>query len=149
MADTEYLIKPRPPIRAFVTAAVASIAGALLTVFAQQLDWGGILVAVGGLLLVAGVVLAIAGLVAMRRQQMVLRLTGTGYELSGSQGVASGDWDRVTRITQSEDGRRFTIFEGEDVRRHLVFSPGATTQVDQLLADLAQRLDHAKGYRDL
>ena len=43
---------------------------------------------------------------------------------------------------------RLRLFEGERAS-HLLFAPGARFDVPELLADLTERLDAAKGYRDL
>ena len=75
-------------------------------------------------------------------------LTDDGYELNLGGRAVSGTWAAVTRVTQSGDGRKLTIFEGDEVRRYLLFTPGATTQMEALLRDLTRRLDASKGYRD-
>lgn len=149
MEDTQHLIKPRPPVRAFAIAAVLSIVGAILLVFGLRNSLGVVLVILGALFLLLGVVLALTGITAMLRQRVTITLTEEGYELNSRHGVFQGEWEAVTRITQSKDGKHFTIHEGDEVRRHLIFAPGATLEVDEFLKDLAERLDHAKGYRDL
>lgn len=148
MAETHYVINARPPVRAFVIAAVLSLVGAALLVFALLQAAGWLLAALGVLLLLLGVGLLLAGFAAMGAQRMTLTLSEDGYLLSGRGGSESGTWAAVTRVTQSADGSHLTIFEGPDVRRHLLFAPGATTRIDELLADITRRLDHAKGYRD-
>lgn len=149
MADTSYVIKPQPPVRAFAIAAVLSLLGAGLVVAALVLTWHWVAIAVGVVVLAAGLVLLAAGTFSMRAREVTLTLSEDGYELASIAGVESGHWRDVTRVTQTLDRRQITIFEGDDVRRHLLFAPGAARPDERLIADLAARLDAAKGYRNL
>ena len=149
MADTSYVIKPQPPVRAFAIAAVLSLLGAALIVAALTLAWHWIAIVGGAVVLAAGLVLMAAGLLSMRAREVTLSLSDDGYELASIAGVESGHWRDVTRVTQTLDRRQITIFEGDDVRRHLLFAPGATRPDERLLSDLTARLDAAKGYRNL
>lgn len=149
MADTHYVIQARPPVRAFASAAVSSVVGAGLLVFSLLRSWGWLSATLGAIILALGLGLLLAGFAAMNAQRMTLTLTDDGYELAGRHGVDVGRWEAVTRVTQSLAGNHLTIFEGPNVRRHLLFSPGATTRLDDLLADITKRLDRAKGYRNL
>lgn len=149
MADTSYVIKPQPPVRAFAIAAVLSLLGAALIVAALVLTWHWIVIVGGVVVLVVGLALLAAGLFSMRAREVTLTLSDDGYELASIAGVESGHWRDVTRVTQTLDRRQITIFEGDDVRRHLLFAQGASLPTDTLLADLTARLDAAKGYRNL
>lgn len=149
MADTSYVIKPQPPVRAFAIAAVLSLLGAALIVAALAVAWHWIAVVAGAVVLAAGLGLLAAGLYSMRAREVTLTLSDDGYALASWRGVEEGRWRDVTRVTQSVDGMHLTIFEGDDVRRHLLFAPGATRPDERLLADLTARLDAAKGYRNL
>ena len=64
MAESIHVIKPQPPVRAFVTAAVADLVGAVVLVAALSQGWHVALVVVGALLLAAGV-----GLLVMAQSQ--------------------------------------------------------------------------------
>lgn len=146
MADTHYVIKPRPPVRAFGIAAVASLLGAGLVVLALVNVWHWVALALGVVVLVAGILLFVAGLLAAGRNRVQITFTDDGYTLLGDGGRESGEWAGVTRVTQADDGRHVTIHEGPDVRHHLIFAPGNDDQVAELLDDMTTRLDAAKGY---
>lgn len=149
MADSSlYLIKPRPPVRAFFIAAVTSVVGAALLVLALMLEWHWAVGVIGGVLIAAGVALVALAFVAPEKQKVRLTFTADGYTLEGPGSKESGWWEEVTRVTQSGDGRRVTIFSGDDVRHHLMFAPGSTVDMDRVLQDLSDRLDAAKGYRN-
>lgn len=146
MDDTHYVIKPRPPFRAFFIAAVATILGAALVVLTLVNAWHWVVLALGIIVLVAGLVLFLAGLAATGRGRVAITFTDDGYSLDGSAGSEGGRWETVTRVTQSDDGRHVTVHNGSDERHHLVFAPGNSGQVAELLEDMTKRLDVAKGY---
>ncbi|MCC2594519.1 hypothetical protein LKO27_14020 [Tessaracoccus sp. OS52] len=146
MSETHYLIKPRPPLRAYGIAAVGSLAGAVLLVLSLLNDWHWALLALGIVVLVAGIMLFVAGLAASGRNRVSITFNDDGYVLEGPRGRETGDWDLVTRVTQSDAGRHITIHEGPETRHHLVFAPGNDAQVADLLEDMTERLDAAKGY---
>ena len=51
MAESTYLIQPRPPVRAYLIAAIAALAGALLVVGALAQGWHVAVLVIGGVLL--------------------------------------------------------------------------------------------------
>lgn len=149
MQDTRYIITPRPPVRGLLIAAVLSVLGAGLLVASIALDWHPAAGIGGGVVLLLGIVLMLIGFVAMRSRRSELLFTSAGYELKGPGGVQKGSWKGVSKVTQSTTSRRLTIFNSKGRRTQLVFSPGAQAQFEQMLADMVERLDHAKGYRNL
>lgn len=146
MDDTHYVIRPRPPFRAFFIAAVATILGAGFVVLTLVNTWHFVVLALSILVLIAGILLFLAGLAAMGRGRVGITFTDDGYRLDGAAGNESGLWETVTRVTQTEDGRHITIHDGAEQRHHLSFAPGNTGQIAELLKDMTQRLDAAKGY---
>ena len=54
----------------------------------------------------------------------------------------------MTRISRTADGSLVTIHEGEDKRTRLQFRSDDNAQLDDVLAEMGNRLDAAKGYRD-
>lgn len=148
MADSSYVIKHRPPVRALLIAAVTSVVGAALLVLAMTYQWHVALSVTGGVLVAVGLLLFVLGLLAMNRGQATLTFTRDGYQLTTPQGTDGGNWADVTRVTQSGDGHRVTIFDGDEARHTLAFSPGSTAEIEKVLADLSARLDKAKGYRN-
>lgn len=146
MDDSHYVIRPRPPFRALFIAAGATIVGAGLVVLTLVNAWHWVVLALGIIVLIGGIVLFLAGLAATGRGRVAITFTDDGYRLDGAGGGEGGRWETVTRVTQTDDGRQVTIHNGPDERHRLVFAPGSTGQVDELLGDMTRRLDAAKGY---
>ena len=144
MEDTQYIIKPRPPVRGFFLAAVLCVVGAGVIVATAVLDWSVIIGTLGGMLLLLGLLLFIVGLLAMRARRSVLLFTEDGYELDSPQGRRKGRWDNVHRITQA--GLRMTIIARNGKKTYLVFAPCAEAQFDEMRRDMVKRLDAARGY---
>ena len=59
MAETTYTIQSRPPVRAFVIAAVGALLGALLLVLAIAQGWHLVVAILGSVQLATGVALLI------------------------------------------------------------------------------------------
>ena len=74
MAETTYTIQSRPPVRAFVIAAVGALLGALLLVLAIAQGWHLVVAILGGVLLAAGVALLIVAFMSMQRLAVHLTL---------------------------------------------------------------------------
>lgn len=146
MDDSHYVIRPRPPFRAFFIAAIAAILGAGFVVLTLVNAWHSMVLAVSILVLVAGIVLFLAGLAAMGRGRVAITFTDDDYTLVGAAGRQGGRWESVTRVTQSDDGRQVTIHNGPDEVHRMLFAPGNAGLVDELLEDMTKRLDAAKGY---
>lgn len=146
MDASHYVIRPRPPFRAFFIAAVATILGAGFMVLTLVNAWVWPVLALSILVLLAGLVLFLAGLAATGRGRVAITFTDEGYTLAGSSGSDGGRWETVTRVTQTDDGHQVTIHNGANERHRLVFTPGSSGQVEELLADMTKRLDAAKGY---
>lgn len=145
MAESIHVIKPQPPVRAFVTAAVADLVGAVVLVAALSQGWHVALVVLGALLLVAGVGLLVMALVSMNRFAARFTLTDDGYRLVGPGVEHSGEWADVSKVTQSQEGSHVTIYHGAVRRTHLLFPGGDRAQIDAVLADIRARLQAAKG----
>lgn len=149
MEDTQYIISPRTPVRGFFIAAVLCVLGVGLLVAAVALEWGLALSITGAVVAVIGVILMVVGFIAKRARRSTLLFTKNGYELRGPGGSRTGSWRGVSRVTQTKDGRRITIHNSTGGAAQLVFAPGAEAQFDEMLKDMVQRLDHAKGYHNL
>lgn len=146
MGETEYIIAPRPPIKGMLLAAVVSILGALILAVALAKAWNPAISILGGVLLSLGVVMAMVGLVSTQTRQARLIFTPRGFELVTPNGSRMGQWDRVTRVTRSRDGRKITITEGNHQRTQMLFSHSSEQQIRAIIDDMSQRLDIAKGY---
>ena len=144
MAESTYLIQPRPPVRAFVIAAVAALAGALLLVGALASSWHAAVAVLGGLLLAVGVALLVAAFVSMSRLAVRLVFDDDGYAVRGLDAEQSGRWIDVTKLTVSEDGGHVTIYHGAVRRTHLLFPGRERTLVDDVLADATARLRQSR-----
>ncbi|MHA6523831.1 hypothetical protein [Tessaracoccus sp. G1721] len=145
MAESIHVIKPQPPVRAFVTAAVAALAGAVLLVAALSQGWHVVVVVIAGLLLAAGVGLMVMALVSMNRFAARFTLTDDGYSFVGPGVDHSGEWADVSKVTQSQEGSHVTIYHGAVRRTHLLFPGGDRAQIDAVLNDIRARLRAAKG----
>ena len=146
MAETTYTIASRPPVRAFLVAAVCSLLGAGAIVLAAsggwKLVWDVVLTILGVLLLIVG--LALMGLAwwTMRRMSVTLTLDDTGFRLRGGEQLRRGEWLDVMQVTRSEDGSHVTIYHGPERRTHLLFD--RTDQVDAVLDDMTRRLKRSR-----
>ena len=142
MPESTHVIKPQPPVRAFVPAAVADLAGALLLVAALSQGWHVAFVVVAALLLVAGTALMIGAFVSLNRLAVRFTLTDEGYRLLGPGVDHAGEWADVSKVTQSQEGSHVTIYHGAVRRTHLLFPGGDRAQIDEVLADyVAATLD--------
>lgn len=146
MEDTQYIIKPRPPLRGFFLAAILCVVGAGVLVASVVLDWGVIAGTAGGVVLVLGLILFLVGFAAMRVRRSVLLFTDEGYELAGPHGTQIGKWVDVGRVTQA--GQRMTITSRKGKKTQLLFAPSAAAQFDEMRRDMVKRLDAARGYTD-
>ncbi|MFV0451895.1 MAG: hypothetical protein ACK5LS_06575, partial [Propioniciclava sp.] len=72
--ESRYVLRARPPVRAFVLAAVLTLGGAALAVAASQFAWPGALVVLGIVLIVLGVALLGLAAAAAQRQEVTVVL---------------------------------------------------------------------------
>ena len=144
MAESTYLIQPRPPVRAYLVAAIAALAGALLVVGALAQGWHVAVLVIGGVLLAAGVALTVAAFLSMSRLAVHVVFDDDGYAVRGVDAEHSGKWLDVTKLTVSEDGGHVTIYHGAGRRTHLLFPGRERTLVDDVLADATARLRQSR-----
>ena len=144
MAESTYLIQPRPPVRAYLIAAIAALAGALLVVGALAQGWHVAVLVIGGVLLAAGVALTVAAFLSMSRLAVHVVFDDDGYAVRGVDAEHSGKWLDVTKLTVSEDGGHVTIYHGAVRRTHLLFPGRERTMVDDVLADATARLRQSR-----
>ncbi len=146
MAASTYTIVPRTAVRAFLIAALASIVGAGLLVLALSNAWHPAVAVIATVVLAAGLVLALLAYLSQRASIAELVLNEDGYTVVTRDGSESGNWTDVTRITRAVDGGQITIHEGEQKRTRLQFHSDNRAQIDEILAEMGERLDAAKGY---
>jgi len=140
MGRTVYVIPPRPPVRAFVIAAVAALLGAFLLVGGQSWHWHLAAVIVGSVILAAGVLLAVLAFLSLSRLAVRVELDDDGYRITGSAVEHTGRWLDVSEVTQSDEGSHVTIYHGNVRRTHLLFPRGDSPQIDTVLADVKAHL---------
>lgn len=145
MADSSYVIKPRPPVRAFVIAAIASLVGAILLVIGLSQGLHVAVPVIGGVILVGAVALLTGAVLSMRRLAVTLTLGDDGYVLRGPGLEHSGQWSDVSKVTQSAEGSHVTIYHGVVRRTHLLFPGGDRQQIYDVLMDIRARLAALKG----
>lgn len=148
MAASTYTIVPRTAVRAFLIAAIASVVGAALLVLALANYWPAAAGVIATVIMVAGLVLLLVAFIVQRRSIAELVLDDDGYTVVTRTGSQSGRWADVTRITRSTEGGIVTIHEGADKRIRLEFHSDDRAQIDEVLTEMGDRLDVAKGYED-
>lgn len=147
MAATTFSIAPRVPIRAFLIAAVASIVGAVLMVFALINAWHVAVLVVAIVIVLAGLGLLVVALLAQKASAAELTLDEDGYTLTSRAGEQSGTWAEVTRITRAKSGGQVSIHEGDEKRTVLQFHSIERARIAEILDEMSVRLDAANGYR--
>ncbi|MDO5678414.1 MAG: hypothetical protein Q4G35_13020 [Propionibacteriaceae bacterium] len=145
MAETTYLIQPRPPVRAFAIAAVATLLGAVLLVASLSSGWHVVVSLLFALLFVAGLALLVAAFMSMGRLAVQVTFTKDGYRVQGREVEGEGSWVDVTKVTQTQTGNRVTIHHGPERATYLMFPGNDAAQVDAVVADLKERLRVVKG----
>lgn len=146
---TGYVLRPRPPIRAFAMAAVLSLVGAgLLVGFGSRGVLGGQIA--GWIVLGVGLLLGVIGLVSMRTMRVLVDLDDEGFRVHGPGVDKRSDWSSITKVVSADDGARLIFHHGAIERTHLWCPMGAgDPQMQALAEDVARRLDAANGYRHL
>lgn len=145
-----YVLKPRPPMRAFFVAAIISALGAVLTVVAAAQHAGAVWIMLAFILLALGVVLAVMGWLSMTRMQTYIKLDDKGYEIKGPGVEKAGEWTDVNRVTTSNGGTHLTMYHGEVGRTHIMCPGGqGGAQMAELAQDIADHLDKDRGYSSL
>jgi len=145
VAADEFVMTPRPPVRALALAAVLAIAGAVLIVVPVGGVGGIVLTVAGAVLLVCALALGLVAFAVPRRQKVVIRVDDEGYRVEAPGGVRQGEWSAVTRVTASPG--RLTLHQGERERVHLVSPAGPTHEMDALGEAISRHLDANRGYR--
>ncbi len=143
-----YVVRPRTPVRAFVLAAVLSMAGAALITVAAAQGWAQLWMWVSALVLLAGVLLLVTALASMRRLRTYVELDDRGWEVRTPGGTRRGAWSDVTKVTISVTGDRLTLHHRDATRTHVV-APGPTDEMQEMASDIAGRLDANRGYHNL
>ncbi|HNV10768.1 MAG TPA: hypothetical protein PKN27_05495 [Propionibacteriaceae bacterium] len=144
---TTYVLKPRPPLRAFVLAAGLSVAGAVLIALAASGGWGTLWVVIFALVLALGVAFGAAGAVSMRTMRVFVDVTDEGWAVRGAGQHKHGPWADVTKVTTSDHGAHISLHHGQVARTHLFCaSGGEDPQMQALIADIAAHLDADRGY---
>lgn len=143
----EYVLRPRPAMRAFVVAAALSVIGAVLVVVGQLAGPSTPVTVIGAVLLVAAVGLVLLAWIASRTNVVRVNLDDDGYRVLGPKANRTGRWTEVTKVGTSEDGSHLVISHGEVERVH-IWSPlgGSDPQMQGLQSEIVERLDADRGY---
>jgi len=141
-AERRYVLRPRPPVRAFVIAAVLALLGAVLAAAASG-GWS----VLGVLVLFAGLALAGVAGWSMLTMRTFVDVDDQGYRIHGPGTDKSGAWREVTKVTTSAGGSHLTLYHGQVARTHVLAPVGAgDAEMQALVADIAARLDASRGY---
>jgi hypothetical protein len=137
---TTHVLRPAPPLRSYLVAAILATLGAFMVVgsgFGQS-PW---LLFFGALVLADGLALILTTTISARRARVAVDLDETGYVIHSREGEVRGVWDQVTRVTRSEDGTQLVFHQGEEQRLLLI-----GREVARLESDVARYLDKNRGY---
>lgn len=145
MAESTYHITAKPPVRALIVAAIASLLGAVFLVVALSQGWHVVIVVLAALLLAAGLVLCAAAFLTASRGSATLTLNDEGYLMVGSGEELSGEWGDVSRVTIGQEDRHLTIHHGPERRTHVIMRTAPAQQVADVITDIQARLKKAKG----
>jgi len=141
---SRFVLRPAPPVRAFLVSAVLVLAGAVLSAVAR--DASGIWLALALLVLLLGLVLAAIAAASMVRMRTFVDVDAQGYRITGPGIQKQGAWDDVTRVTTSGNGARLSLHHGEVGRTHIIAPSGQDEQMTALTDEVAKRLDANRGY---
>lgn len=145
-----HVLKPRPPVRAFLIGDVVALGGVVLAVLGHARSWPTAVLVLLWLVAALGALLVVLAAVSMVANRVVVDVDAEGYRLKGPGLDKAGTWSEVTRVTQNPDGTRLTLHHGQVARTHLLVPGGASTpQMQALIADVAAQLDADRGYRSL
>lgn len=136
-----HVLRPPLPARAFLSAALGSVLGAILIVVSRAQGWHVLVTALGVILLVAGLILLGAAVITTLRVRVRAELTPTGYSFRTPAGVRHGTWADAVRVTTSGSGRRLT-FHLRDESEQIVLSPVGTDDpaMSRMIQDITAHL---------
>ncbi len=137
---TTHVLRPAPPLRSYLVAAVLATLGALM-VGGSGLGTNLWLLVFGALVLADGLVLVLMTTISARRARVAVDLDESGYVIHSHQGDVRGTWDQVTRVTRSADGTELVFHQGDERRLILI-----GREVTSLETDVARYLDKNRGY---
>lgn len=147
---TTYVLKPRPPVRAFAIAAGTAVCALLLVVEGSAWSWPVFFVVLGWLLLACALGLLGAALWSMHRMRVFVDLDDDGYAISGAGSQAAASWTDVARVTSVGGGSRLVFYAKDGTTTNLVSPSGpGNREIKRLSDDLAIRLDASRGYRSV
>ncbi|QIK72450.1 hypothetical protein G7070_09445 [Propioniciclava coleopterorum] len=145
MSTQEFVIRPRPAVRAFALAAAAALLGALALVGGSAWGWGVVGTTVGIVLMLGGLGLAILAVVSARRQAVTVSFDDEGFRVaSAGEPTHTGTWSAVTRVTGAPG--RLTLHEGDERRTHLIAPRGSDADLDAIGEAIGHHLDADRGY---
>lgn len=140
-----YVLKPRPPVRAFLISAVLILIGALLLALTggKAVVW----VALSWIVLLAGLALVGMAGYSMVKMRTFIDLDDQGYKILGPGVEKAGAWSDVSKVTTSAEGAHLTLYHGQVSRTHILCPGGGDdAEMTRLVAAVAQHLDANRGY---
>ena len=137
---TTHVLRPAPPLRSYLVAAILAILGAVMVLgsgFGKS-PW---LLVFGALVLADGLALVLVTTISSHRARVAVDLDESGYVIHSHEGDVHGTWDKVTRVTRSADGTQIVFHQGDEHRLVLI-----GREVTKLETDVARYLDKNRGY---
>src|SRR5665647_3045732 len=140
MGMTTHVLRPTPPLRSYLVAAVLATLGALMVVgsgFGKS-PW---LLVFGALVLADGLALVLVTTISSHRARVAVDLDESGYVIHSHEGDVHGTWDQVTRVTRSADGTQLVFHQGDEHRLVLI-----GREVTRLERDVAVSYTHLRAH---
>ncbi len=139
--SSHYDLRPRTPVRAWVMAGIALVAGVVALVVGWPEPRNLALVVVGALLVVGGLALGITAAVFVRTRTLRITLSPDGYEVAGPGYHKAGAWIDVDAVSATPDGNRLVIARGRVDRTFIQPPRGeAEEQMRAIIDDISDRL---------
>ena len=142
-----YVVRPRLPMRAFVLAALLSMAGAVGITLVAATGAAQVWMWVSSMVLLLGVLLLLTALTSLRRLRTYVELGEDGWEVRAPGGTRRGLWGNVSKVTIAANGVRLTLHHTDGRRTHIV-APAPTDEMQAMAEDIAARLDASRGYHN-
>lgn len=140
-----HMIRPAPPVRAFLIAAVLAMIGAVLSVTASAQQWPVGLIIFGVIITLLGLLLLGTAAWTMFRMRVRAELTPTGWFFRGPNGVRHGTWANTIKVTASDSGRRISFFGRDETVQNVIFpQDGTVPEMEQLTRDITAHLNRAR-----
>lgn len=139
-----HVLRPEPPIGAFVISGVVTLIGVFLLVFSLVTHWSTGWIVFSAILLGLGLLMVAGSIWAAQRMRLLVDLNDEGYRIHGAGQDRSGTWTSVTKAAMTPNRSRLTLYHGQVGRTHIVRpGEGDPAEMGSLAADVARHIDRS------